>query len=63
MHAPFILQVFATHLNSITGAVDVPSLVATLWATNLDAYGYASVAAKYPPKGALALATTTVCIT
>lgn len=62
MRAPFILQVFATHLNSITGAVDMPSLEATLQVTDLDVYGYASLAAKYPPKGALALATAAVCI-
>jgi hypothetical protein len=29
MRAPFILQVFATHLNSIVGAEDVPALEAT----------------------------------
>ncbi|KAF8259051.1 hypothetical protein EI94DRAFT_1814058 [Lactarius quietus] len=56
MRAPFILQVFATHLNSITDAVDVPSLQATNW----DIHGEASLAAKYPPKGALALAATAV---
>ena len=62
MRAPFILQVFATHFNSIAGVVDVPSLQATLQATDLDTYGYASVTAMYPPKGALALATAAVCI-
>ena len=62
MRAPFILQVFATHFNSIAVAVDVPGLQATLQATDLDTYGYASVTAMYPPKGALALATAAVCI-
>jgi hypothetical protein len=62
MRAPFILQVFVTHLNSISGMVDEPSLQATLQATNLDIYGEASLAAKFPPKGALALAATAVCI-
>ncbi|KAF8256394.1 hypothetical protein EI94DRAFT_1711617 [Lactarius quietus] len=56
MHAPFILQVFATHLNSITSVMDVPSLQATNW----DIHGEASLAAKYPPRGALALAATAV---
>ncbi|KAH9043906.1 hypothetical protein EDB85DRAFT_1855214 [Lactarius pseudohatsudake] len=46
--APFILQVFATHLNCIVGAKDVPSLEAT----SID--GDTSAVAKYPPKGALA---------
>ncbi|KAF8263217.1 hypothetical protein EI94DRAFT_1807603 [Lactarius quietus] len=58
MCAPFILQVFATHLNSIIGVVDVPSLQATNW----DIHGEASLAAKYPPKGALALAATSICV-
>ena len=58
MHAPFILQVFARHFNSIAGVVDVPGLQAT----DLDTYGYASITAMYPPKGALALATAAVCI-
>jgi hypothetical protein len=50
LHAPFILQVFAMHLNSIVGAQDVPSLEVT------DSYGDGTVLARYPPKGALALA-------
>ncbi|KAH9034759.1 hypothetical protein EDB85DRAFT_1889688 [Lactarius pseudohatsudake] len=50
MCAPFILQVFAMHLNSIVGAKDVPNLEAT----SVD--GDTSAVAKYPPKGALALA-------
>jgi hypothetical protein len=58
MRSPFILQVFATHLNSIAGAVDVPSLQA---ADLDDYYDDASPAAKYPPKGALALAAAAVC--
>jgi hypothetical protein len=52
MRAPFILQVFATHLNSIVGAEDVPALEVT------DNFGDA----KYPPKGALALAAAAVCL-
>jgi hypothetical protein len=51
---PFILQVFATHLNSIVGAEDVPGFGVT------DKCTGASVVAKYPPKGALALAATAV---
>ena len=54
MRAPFILQVFAVHLNSIVGAEDVPSLEVT------NDCGDATVTAKYPPKGALALAAATV---
>ena len=54
MRSPFILQVFATHLNSIVGAEDVPSLEVT------DGYGAATVLARYPPKGALALAAAAV---
>jgi hypothetical protein len=50
MRTPFVLQVFATHLNSIVGAEDVPSLEVT------DGYGDATFLARYPPKGALALA-------
>ena len=46
------------HFNSIAGAVDVPSLQAT----DLDTYGYASITAMYPPRGALALVTAAVCI-
>jgi hypothetical protein len=57
MCAPFILQVFVMHLNSITGTVDVPSLQAT----DLDIYGDTLIAAKYPLKGALALAAAAVC--
>ena len=29
MHVPFILQVFAVHLNSIVGAEDVPVTIRT----------------------------------
>ncbi|KAH8987223.1 hypothetical protein EDB86DRAFT_2809056 [Lactarius hatsudake] len=54
MHAPFILQVFATHLNSTIGATEVPALRAT--GVNKGA----SIVAKYPPKGALALAAAAV---
>ena len=56
MRAPFILQVFATHLNSIVGAEDVPSL---------DAAGCdedSSIVEKYPPSGALALAAAAVSL-
>ena len=44
MRVPFILQVFAVHLNSIVGAEDVPSLKVT------NDRGDATVTAKYPPK-------------
>ncbi|KAH8982929.1 hypothetical protein EDB86DRAFT_2811923 [Lactarius hatsudake] len=54
MRAPFILQVFATHLNSTVGAAEVPALRAT--GVNKGA----SIVAKYPPKGALALAAAAV---
>ncbi|KAF8265257.1 hypothetical protein EI94DRAFT_1544443, partial [Lactarius quietus] len=54
MHAPFILQVFVVHLNRIVGAVDVPGLKVT--GSDKDA----SVVAKYPLIGALALAVTAV---
>ena len=54
MHRPFVLQVFAMHLNSIMGAVDVPVLEVT------DGYRDATVLARYPPKGALALAAAAV---
>ncbi|KAI9436203.1 hypothetical protein H4582DRAFT_2078814 [Lactarius indigo] len=54
MRAPFILQVFATHLNSTAGAEEVPALSAT----GIDKG--ASAVAKYPPKGALALAAAAV---
>ncbi|KAH9033644.1 hypothetical protein EDB85DRAFT_2144869 [Lactarius pseudohatsudake] len=50
MRAPFILQVFATHLNSTAGAEEVPALRAT------GVNEGASIVAKYLPKGALALA-------
>ena len=56
MHAPFILQVFATHLNSIIGAEDVPSFEAA--GCNEDS----SIVNKYPPSGALALAATAVSL-
>ncbi|KAI9431278.1 hypothetical protein H4582DRAFT_1822671 [Lactarius indigo] len=54
MCAPFILQVFTTHLNSTAGAEEVPALSAT----GIDKG--ASAVAKYPPKGALALAAAAV---
>ena len=54
MCVPFILQVFAVHLNSILGAEDVPSLEVT------NDHGDATVTAKCPPKGAFALAAATV---
>ncbi|KAH8984333.1 hypothetical protein EDB92DRAFT_1950889 [Lactarius akahatsu] len=54
MCAPFILQVFATHLNSTAGAAEVPALRAT------GVNEGASIVAKYPPKGALALAAAAV---
>ncbi len=57
MRAPFILQVFAMHLNSIVGAEDVPGLVAT------SIHGdHATAVAKYPPKGALALTAAAVSL-
>ncbi|KAI9432302.1 hypothetical protein BJY52DRAFT_1132819, partial [Lactarius psammicola] len=55
MHAPFILQVFTTHLNSIVGAEDVPGLAAT----GVDG-DHVTAVAKYPPMGALALAAAAV---
>lgn len=54
MRGPFVLQVFAMHLNSIVGAEDVPNLEVT------DGHGDVTVFARYPPKGALALAVATV---
>ncbi|KAH9169057.1 hypothetical protein EDB89DRAFT_1908891 [Lactarius sanguifluus] len=54
MRAPFVLQVFATHLNSTIGAAEVPALRATGVSKG------ASFVAKYPPKGALALAAAAV---
>ena len=54
MRAPFILQVFATHLNSIVGAEDIPGLEVT---ANQDDE---SAVTAYPPIGALALAATMV---
>jgi hypothetical protein len=60
MRAPFVLQVFATHLNSIVGAKDVPALTAKV--PNPGASGLSSMVEKYPPKGALALAATAVSI-
>ncbi|KAF8256463.1 hypothetical protein EI94DRAFT_1519517, partial [Lactarius quietus] len=54
MHTPFILQVFAVHLNRIVGAVDVPGLEVT--GSDKDAY----IVVKYLPIGALALAVTVV---
>lgn len=46
--APFILTLFAIHLNNIVGAQDIPSLKLTPWET--------SIVARYPPRGVLALA-------
>ncbi len=57
MHAPFILQVFTTHLNSIVGAKDVLGLVA-----NSIHGDHVTAIAKYPPKGALALAAAAVSL-
>jgi hypothetical protein len=54
MHAPFILQVFATHLNSIVGAEEVPELEVT---SNHEGV---SVVARYPLIGALAIAAAAV---
>ena len=54
MRAPFILQVFATHLNSIVGAEDMPGLEVTANPNNKSAV------TAYPPTGALALAATAV---
>ncbi|KAF8267190.1 hypothetical protein EI94DRAFT_1802036 [Lactarius quietus] len=54
MRAPFILQVFAVHLNRIVGAIDVPGLKVA--GSDKDA----SVVVKYLPIGALALAVATV---
>jgi hypothetical protein len=56
MCSPFILQVFATHLNSIVGAEDVPGLNAS------DTDDDPSAVARYPPKGALALAAAAVSL-
>jgi hypothetical protein len=56
MRAPFILQVFATHLNSIVGAEEVPGLEFS--STREDT----SDDAKYPPTGALGLAAAAVSI-
>ena len=60
MRAPFILQVFATHLNSIVGAMDVPSLEVTVGDVDHDKDVCAGV--KYLPRGALALTAAAVCI-
>jgi hypothetical protein len=54
MHAPFILQVFASHLNNIVGAEDVLELEC------VGIPGDVSSVSKYPPVGALALAVTAV---
>ena len=51
MRAPFILQVFANHLNSIVGAEDIPEI---------EIAEGVSVVAKYPPIGGLALAAAAV---
>ncbi|KAH9023836.1 hypothetical protein EDB85DRAFT_300801 [Lactarius pseudohatsudake] len=55
MHSPFILWVFAAHLISIAGAIDIEE--------GLEVEGLpasASSTQKYPPRGALALATAAV---
>ena len=44
------------HLNSIVGAVDVPSL------NVIDGRGDATFLTRYPPKGALALAAAAVSL-
>jgi hypothetical protein len=49
MRSPFILQVFAAHLNSIVGAEEVPELEVA------GDFEDASVSSRYPPIGALAL--------
>ena len=54
MRAPFVLRVFATHLNSIVGAEDVPEL------ERVGSAGDVSSVSRYPPVGALALALTAV---
>jgi hypothetical protein len=54
MRAPFILQVFAIHLNSIVGAQEVPEIEVA------GDFEDASVVSRYPPIGALALATAAV---
>ncbi|KAH9034007.1 hypothetical protein EDB83DRAFT_1784674 [Lactarius deliciosus] len=54
MHSPFILRVFAAHLISIAGAIDIEDL-------EVDGLpASASSTQKYPPRGALALATAAV---
>jgi hypothetical protein len=58
MRSPLILQVFATHLNSTSGAEDVPQL----YAPGVDEDSDASAVVKYPPKGALALAAAAVSL-
>jgi hypothetical protein len=50
MHTPFILQVFATHLNSIIGAEEVLELEVA------GDHEGTSVVVRYPPIGALAIA-------
>jgi hypothetical protein len=52
--SPFILQVFATHLNSIVGAEEVPELEVT------SNHEDVSVVARYPLIGALAIAAAAV---
>lgn len=54
MRSPFILQVFANHLNSIVGAEEVPEIEVA------GDYEDVSNVAKYPPIGALALAAAAV---
>ena len=51
MRAPFIIQVFANHLNSIVGAEDM---------LEIEIAEGVSVVAKYPPIGGLALAAAAV---
>ncbi|KAH9170847.1 hypothetical protein EDB89DRAFT_1238786 [Lactarius sanguifluus] len=49
MHSPFIVRVFAAHLVRIAGAIDIDPAVEGVSSTQ-----------KYPPRGALALATAAV---
>lgn len=56
MHSPFILMVFAAHLNGIAGAIDIEELEVA----GLPAGG--SSTQMYPPWGALALIAAAVSI-
>ena len=55
MRSPFILQVFAVHLNSIAGAIDIEDLEVTHPAG-------VSQTQKHPTRGTLALAAAAVSI-